>query len=49
MLEFRHIHELDRVCHFVMGLSTWANRKLEKNWRASLSETIMIMQGFSDV
>jgi hypothetical protein len=29
MLEIRHMHELDRVCHFMMGLSTWAKRKLE--------------------
>jgi hypothetical protein len=31
MLEIRHVHELDRVCQFVMGLSTWAKRKLEEN------------------
>jgi hypothetical protein len=31
MLEIRHMHELDRVCHFVMGLPTWAKRKLEEN------------------
>ncbi len=24
MLEIRHMHELDRVCQFVMGLPTWA-------------------------
>jgi hypothetical protein len=24
MLENRHMHELDRVCQFVMGLPTWA-------------------------
>jgi hypothetical protein len=37
MLEIRHMHELDRVCHFVMGLPTWAKRKLEENWPASLT------------
>jgi hypothetical protein len=31
MLEIKHMHELDRVCHFVMGLPTWAKRKLEEN------------------
>jgi len=31
MFEIRHMHELDRVCHFVMGLPTWAKRKLEEN------------------
>jgi hypothetical protein len=31
LLEIKHMHELDRVCHFVMGLSTWAKHKLEKN------------------
>jgi len=31
MLEIKNMHELDRVCHFVMGLPTWAKRKLEKN------------------
>jgi hypothetical protein len=31
MLEIWHMHELDRVYHFVMGLSTWAKRKLEVN------------------
>jgi len=49
MLEIRHMHELDRVCHFVMGLLIWAKRKLEKNWPASLSEAIMKVEGFSDV
>jgi hypothetical protein len=49
MLEIRHMHELDRVCHFVMGLSTWAKHKLEENWPATLSETIMKVEGFSDV
>jgi hypothetical protein len=24
MFEIRHMHELDRVCQFVMGLLTWA-------------------------
>jgi hypothetical protein len=49
MLEIRHMHELDHVYHFVMGPSTWANRKLEENWLASLSEAIMKVEGFSDV
>jgi hypothetical protein len=31
MLEIRHMHELDCVCHFVMRLPTWVKRKLEKN------------------
>jgi len=43
------MHELDRVCHFVMGLPTWAKRKLEENWLASLTEAIMKVEGFSDV
>jgi hypothetical protein len=30
MLEIRHMHELDRVCHFVMGFPTWAKRKFEE-------------------
>jgi hypothetical protein len=38
MLEVRHMHEMDRVCQFVMGLPTWAKRKLEESWPASLSE-----------
>jgi hypothetical protein len=37
------------MCHFVMGLPTWVNHKLEENWPASLSEAIMKMEGFSDV
>jgi hypothetical protein len=49
MLEIQHMHELDRVCHFVMGLLIWAKRKLEENWPASLSEAIMKVEGFSDV
>jgi hypothetical protein len=49
MLEIRHMHELDHVCHFVMGLPTWAKCKLEENWPASLSKTIMKMESFSDV
>ncbi len=49
MLEIRHMHELDCVCHFVMGLPTWAKRKLEENWPASLSEAIMKVEGFLDV
>jgi len=49
MLEIRHMHELDRVCHFVMGLPTWAKCKLEENWLASLTEAIMKVEGFLDV
>jgi len=49
MLEIRHMHELDWVCHFVMGLPTWAKRKPEENWPASLTEAIMKVEGFSDV
>ncbi len=43
------MHELDRVCQYVMGLPTWAKRKLEENWPASLSKAIMKVEGFSDV
>ncbi len=49
MLEIQHMHELDRVCHFVMGLPIWAKRKLKKNWPASLSKTITKVEGFSNV
>jgi hypothetical protein len=49
MLEIWHMHELNRLCHFVMGLLAWAKRKLEENWFASLSEAIMKVEGFSDV
>ncbi len=49
MLEIRHMHELDRVCQFVMGLPTWAKRKLEESWPASLSEAITKVENFSDV
>jgi hypothetical protein len=49
MFEIRHMHELDYVCHFVMGLPTWAKRKLEENWSASLTKAIMKVEGFSDV
>jgi len=49
MLEIQHMHELDRVCQFVMGLPTWAKCKLEENWPSSLSEAIMKVEGFSDV
>jgi hypothetical protein len=31
MLEIQHMHELDHVCHFAMGLPTWAKHKLEEN------------------
>jgi hypothetical protein len=49
MLEIRHMHELDRVCHFVMGLLIWAKRKLEENWLTSLSEAIMKVKVFLNV
>jgi hypothetical protein len=49
MLEIRHMHELDHVCHFVMGFSTWAKCKLEENWHASLFEAIKKVEGFLDV
>jgi hypothetical protein len=49
MLEIRHMHELDRVCQFVMGFPTWAKRKLEESWPASLSEAITKVENFSDV
>ncbi len=49
MLEIRHMHELDCVCHFVMGLLTCAKRKLEESWLTSLSKAIMKVEGFSDV
>jgi len=49
MLEVRHMHEMDRVWQFVMGLPTWAKRKLEENWPASLSEAITKVENFSDV
>jgi hypothetical protein len=49
MLEIRHMHELDHVCQFVMGLPTWAKRKLEESWPASLSEAITKVENFSDV
>jgi hypothetical protein len=49
MLEIRHMRELDRVCHFVMGLPTWARCKLEENWPTSLFEAIMKVEGFSNV
>jgi hypothetical protein len=49
MLEIRHMHELNHVCQFVMGLPTWAKRKLEGNWPSLVSEAIMKVEGFSDV
>jgi hypothetical protein len=49
MLEIRHMHDLDRVCHFVMRLPTWAKGKLEKNWLTSLTEAIMKVEDFLDV
>ncbi len=49
MFEIWHMHELDCVCQFVMGLPTWAKRKLEENWPTSISEAITKMENFSDV
>jgi len=49
MLVIRHMHELDRVCHFAMGLPTWAKHKLEENRPVSLSKAIMKVEGFLDV
>jgi hypothetical protein len=49
MLEIWHMHELDHVCQFVMGLPTWAKQKLEENWPSSLFESITKVEGFSDV
>ncbi len=43
------MHELDRVCQFVMGLQTWAKQKLEEGRLASLSEAITKVENFSDV
>jgi hypothetical protein len=40
MLEIHHMHELDWVCHFVMGLLTWVKPKLEENWPTPLFEAI---------
>jgi hypothetical protein len=31
MLEIRHMHELDHVCHFVMGFLIRVKHKLEEN------------------
>jgi hypothetical protein len=49
MLEVRHMHEMDRVHQFVMGLLIWAKRKLEESWPASLSEAITKVENFLDV
>jgi len=49
MFEIWHMHELNCVCHFMMGLLTWAKCKLEENWPTSLSEAIMKVEGFSNV
>jgi hypothetical protein len=46
MIEIWHMHELDRVCHFMMGFPTWAKHKLEQDWLASLSETSMKVESF---
>jgi hypothetical protein len=32
-----------------VGLPTWAKRKLEENWPASLSKAIIKVEGFSNV
>jgi hypothetical protein len=49
MLEIRNVHELNRVCHFVMGFPTWVKCKLEENWFASLFEAIMKVEDFLGV
>ncbi len=49
MLEIWHMHELNCVCHFVMGFPTWAKHKFGENWPASLYEAIMKIEGFLDV
>ncbi len=49
MLEIRHMHEVDCMCDFVMGLPTWIKHKLEENRLASLSKAIMKVEGFSNV
>ncbi len=43
------MHELDRMCHFVMGLPIWAKHKLKENWPASIFEAIMKVEAFSNV
>ncbi len=43
------MHKLDYVRQFAMGFLTWAKRKFEDNWPASLSKAIMKVEGFSDV
>ncbi len=49
MLEIQLMHELNHVCHFVMGVFTWVKRELEEDWLASLFEAIMKVESFSDV
>ncbi len=49
MFEIQHMHELDHVCQFVMGILIWAKCKLEENWPSSLFEAIMKVEGFSNV
>ncbi len=49
IFEIRHMHDLNCVCQFVMGLPTWVKRKLEENWPSSLFEAITKVEGFSDV
>ncbi len=43
------MHEFDLMCHFVMGLVTWAKQKLKENWVVSLLEAITKMKGFLNV
>jgi len=49
MLEVQHVHELDQVCHFVMGVPTWAKRKIEENLPTSLPDAITKVEGLSNV
>jgi hypothetical protein len=49
MLEIQYMHELNRMCHFVMGLLTWAKHKLEENWATSLSKAITKVEAFLNV
>jgi hypothetical protein len=49
VFEIQHMHESDQICHFVMGLLTWAKCKFEENWFTSLSKAITKVEGFSNV
>ncbi len=49
MFEIQHMHELNQVCYFMMGFPTWAKRKFEEKWPASLSKAIMKVECFSNV